>query len=241
MGDDSTRRRLGVAVERVEHALDHAAVDGADHRVLDGGVAERAVLGHDAQLVAALLGVGGEPVGGERVGDGVQRGAERALDVGRSGRPSPRPWPGRTRRRPPRPWPRPASRGSRARARPSRVTSRSSWRTGDSRRHLLGAVDAVALRRPAGAAALACARRRPRGSRRRPACRGGGGRRWGAGRSARPPRPRSRPRSLLVDEEVDVAAGRVAEGGGDGGDRASANSVGRERATLVHAGILPTP
>ena len=59
--------------------LDHAAVDGADHRVLDGGGAERAVVVDDAQLVAALLGVGGEAVGGEGVGDGVQRGAERAL------------------------------------------------------------------------------------------------------------------------------------------------------------------
>ena len=32
-----------------------------------------------------LLGVGGEAVGGERVGDRVQRGAERALAVGRAG------------------------------------------------------------------------------------------------------------------------------------------------------------
>ena len=69
----------GVAVERAEHALDHAPVDRADHRVLDGGVAERAVLADDAQLVAVLLGVGREAVGGERVGHRVQRGAERAL------------------------------------------------------------------------------------------------------------------------------------------------------------------
>ena len=53
--------------------LHHAAVDGADHRVLDRGAAEGAVLGDDAQLVAVLLGVGGEAVGGERVGDRVQR------------------------------------------------------------------------------------------------------------------------------------------------------------------------
>ena len=32
-----------------------------------------------AQLAAVVLGVGGEPVGGEGVGDGVQGGAERAL------------------------------------------------------------------------------------------------------------------------------------------------------------------
>ena len=44
--------------------------------------AERAVVVDDAQLVAALLGVGGEAVGGEGVGHGVQRGAERALPVG---------------------------------------------------------------------------------------------------------------------------------------------------------------
>ena len=65
--------------------LHHAPVDGADHRVLDGGVAERAVLGDDAQPAAAALGVGGEAVGGEGVGHGVQRRAERA-------------WPGRRRR-----------------------------------------------------------------------------------------------------------------------------------------------
>ena len=51
--------------------------------MLDGGVAERAVLGDDAQLAALLLGVGGEAVGGERVGHRVQRGAERPLAVGR--------------------------------------------------------------------------------------------------------------------------------------------------------------
>ena len=45
--------------------------------MLDGGVAERAVLGDDAQPAVAVLGVGGEPVGGEGVGHGVQGGAER--------------------------------------------------------------------------------------------------------------------------------------------------------------------
>ena len=66
------------------------AVDGADDRVLDGGVAEGAVLGDDAQLVVVLLGVGGEAVGGEGVGHGVQRRAERALAVGACRRAS---WP----------------------------------------------------------------------------------------------------------------------------------------------------
>src|SRR5258707_841646 len=47
--------------------------------MLDGRVAERAVLGHDAQPVAALLGVSGKTVRTQRVGHRVQRRAERAL------------------------------------------------------------------------------------------------------------------------------------------------------------------
>ena len=109
-----------VAVERGEHALDHAAVDGADHRVLDRRAAERAVLGDDAELVAVLLGVGGEAVGGEGVGHRVQRGLERPVPR-RTRAPSPRPWPGRSRRRPPRPAPRPARGPASASARPSSV------------------------------------------------------------------------------------------------------------------------
>ena len=49
-----------------------------------GGVAERAVVGDDAQAVVVALGVGGEAVGGEGVGHGVQRGAERLGAVRRS-------------------------------------------------------------------------------------------------------------------------------------------------------------
>jgi hypothetical protein len=192
------------------------AVDRADHRVLDGGVAERAVLGHDAQLVAVLLGVGGEAVGGEGVGHGVQRGAERARWCRRSDPPMAAAiGPAVLDRRPPRPWPRPGSAGSRERALPSRVTSRSSWRTGSSR----------VTSGPWPGSAWTAGRRRPPAAgghlevaRRRPACRGGGGPRWGAGRSARPPRLAVTP-SVLVGEEVDLAAGGVAEGRGDGGDR----------------------
>jgi hypothetical protein len=41
--------------------------------VLDGGVAERAVLGDDPEASVPALGVGREAVRGQGVGDGVQR------------------------------------------------------------------------------------------------------------------------------------------------------------------------
>jgi predicted ArsR family transcriptional regulator len=40
--------RLRVAIDRSEHALDHPAIDGADDWMLDGDVAERAVVVADA-------------------------------------------------------------------------------------------------------------------------------------------------------------------------------------------------
>ena len=58
----------------VEHALDDAAIHCADHRVLDDGIAERAVLGDDLELVAVdLFGPGGKSVGGQGIGDGMER------------------------------------------------------------------------------------------------------------------------------------------------------------------------
>ena len=73
------RAHVGVAVEGGEHALHHAAVDGTDHGVLDGDLAERAVVVDDAQLVVALVGVRSEPVGAQGVGDGLHRRAQAAL------------------------------------------------------------------------------------------------------------------------------------------------------------------
>ena len=49
-GDDV--ERVGRRVQHAEHAAHHAAVDGAQHRVLDGDVAERAVIADDPQAVA---------------------------------------------------------------------------------------------------------------------------------------------------------------------------------------------
>ena len=93
-----------------EHALDHAAVDGADDRVLDGDVAERAVVVDDAQLVVALVGVRGEAVGGR-----ARRRRPASPSAGcagrRRGRAAGEPGGHRLRRtpgRPARPSPRPA-------------------------------------------------------------------------------------------------------------------------------------
>ena len=169
-----------------QHPLDHAAIDGADDRVLDRHIAERAVVVDDAQLVVALVGVRGEPVRSERVGHRVQRRTQRALSGGEIGageagaialpvldgrpaRPSPRP--GRWAASPA-PCPAASARGRRcgpARRDDTLATRRGSAWTGGRRPNP----------RPA--------RRRPRGSRRRRACRGDGGRRWGGGRTARRP------------------------------------------------------
>ena len=51
--------------------------------MLGGGVAEGAVLGHHRGRLAPVLGVGGEAVGGEGVGDGVHGGAHRPLSLAR--------------------------------------------------------------------------------------------------------------------------------------------------------------
>ncbi len=64
-----------------EHPPHHAPVDCADDRVVQGGVSEGAVLGHDAQSPLMLLCVGREAVGRECVGHRVKRGSERTLSI----------------------------------------------------------------------------------------------------------------------------------------------------------------
>ena len=134
------RRGLGhgVAVEARQHALDDAPVDGADHRVLHRGLAERALLGDDGQRRPRGTGCG-------------------RRSRGRSGRRPPCAGPPAATGGPRRgPWRRPAtarrpaptssamasaaSRGTRARVRARRVTSRSSRRAGNSRRMSLATV-----------------------------------------------------------------------------------------------------
>ena len=63
---------------------DHPAVERAHHvRVLLRGLAERAALRHDREPAVARLGVRGEAVGGERVGDRGERGVHRPVALGR--------------------------------------------------------------------------------------------------------------------------------------------------------------
>ena len=100
--DDSTTGTVpsGVlAAQPGQQALDHPPVDGAEDRVLRGGVAERAVVRHHRGGRALVLGVGGEAVGGEGVGDGVHGGAQRTLACRRatSDRPGSRPYSSPTR------------------------------------------------------------------------------------------------------------------------------------------------
>ena len=148
-------------------------------------VAERAVVVDDPQLVVAAVGVRGEPVGGERVGDGV-RCADRIerCPAARSSPASPAAIAA--------PYSAPDLLGHRlglgrrqaaASARPSSVSTRSS-----AAHRALGELP----RRRRGSASTAGRRREPsafdgapRGSRRRRACRGGGGRRSGAPRTRR--------------------------------------------------------
>jgi hypothetical protein len=67
-------QRADLAVDQfAQHPSHHAAVDGADHRVLGGDVTERAVVVDDPQLVVAALGVCSETVGGEGIGDRLDR------------------------------------------------------------------------------------------------------------------------------------------------------------------------
>ncbi len=75
---DSVITSTSVAVvahvdQRREHSLHHAAVDRTDHRMLDGDVAERTVVVDDAKLAVASVGVSGESLGREGVGDGLHR------------------------------------------------------------------------------------------------------------------------------------------------------------------------
>jgi len=99
--------------------------------MLDNGVTEGTVFGHDAQLAAALFGVGREAVRGERLGDRVQRVSERPLDVCVASselaitRPYSTPTSSAMRSA--------CSRGSIASARPSNVTRTSSRRNGVSK------------------------------------------------------------------------------------------------------------
>ena len=84
-GDDV--ERVGRRVEHAEHAAHHAAVDGAEHRVLDRDVAERAVIADDPQAVDAaasghevgLARAGREAMGREGGGDRLHRRAQRPL------------------------------------------------------------------------------------------------------------------------------------------------------------------
>ena len=203
--------------------------------------AERAVVVDDAELVAPLLGVGGEAVGGEGVGDGVERGAERPLTgVAAVGRHARRPWPARTRSPTSSAICSASAGGSRASDRPSRVSTRSSVRDPDLQRHLL-VVGLVALGGPAGAAALG-----PLDGdvevaaggelvevvagdvRVEPEALGHLG-----GRDAA---------LVLVGEQVDLAPGRVTEGVRDGGDRSRESARGqlaRDGGLRLHPGILP--
>ena len=135
--------------------------------------------------------VGGEPVGGEGIGDGLHRRPQRPLPggevvAGQRRRPSP----GRTSRRPPRPSPRPR-RGAGGRA-PARAAPARGRRCAPGTSSVgAAATGDVALRRatgPAAGPARAGRAGRPRRTRRRRACRGGGGPRSGA-RRPRPPRP----------------------------------------------------
>ncbi len=71
-GNGACQRNLGLAIERAEHAPNHAPIDGTNHRMVDDDIPERAVFGDDAELVAIALGVGSKPMSGEGVGDHVQ-------------------------------------------------------------------------------------------------------------------------------------------------------------------------
>ncbi len=148
--------------------------------------------------------------GAERRGAGVA--GRSPIDAGHA--------PGRTRRRPPRPSPRPRSAGSSGeRPAEQRDERRRRGGPGSSSGDLRSPTPGSAWTGRPGAAA-GVRPMAPRGSRRRRACRGGGGRRWGAAskRSATSAAV-TRPRRCVAGEQVDLAAGGVAEGRGDGGDR----------------------
>lgn len=59
-------------VENLEHAPHHPSVHGADDGMLDGGPAERAVLGDDAKFPAVPLRMGGEAVRRHGIRHGVE-------------------------------------------------------------------------------------------------------------------------------------------------------------------------
>ena len=72
-----------VAAQPGQQALDHAAVHGAEDGVGAAGVAEGALLGDDRGRLAPVLGVRGEAVGRQCLGDDVHGGAHRALSLPR--------------------------------------------------------------------------------------------------------------------------------------------------------------
>ncbi len=76
-------RCRGPAAEPRQKPGDHAPVDGTQHRVRRAGVAERALFGHHCRGVAPVLGVRGEPVGGQRVGHHVHGRPDGPLPFGR--------------------------------------------------------------------------------------------------------------------------------------------------------------
>ena len=87
------RRLFGLADadHAVEHALDNAPVDGADHRMLDNRITERTVFGDDLEFgsVASsgvfgdLFGAGGKTMSRQGIGDGVERTLEGSMSLAR--------------------------------------------------------------------------------------------------------------------------------------------------------------
>ncbi len=76
LGDDINAVSV---VESAEHPAHHAPIDRADDRMVGGDIAERAMGVDDPETVVAVLGMGGEPVGGERVGYRLNGRAERPM------------------------------------------------------------------------------------------------------------------------------------------------------------------
>jgi len=52
-------------------ALHHSTIDGTDDRILNCDVAKRAMTRDNSQLVISFLGMCCEPVGSERIGNGL--------------------------------------------------------------------------------------------------------------------------------------------------------------------------
>src|SRR5579863_5356473 len=81
---ESARRKLHrnlSATKAGEQTLHHATIDGAENRMFKNQLTEWAMFTHDPSRRVVILGVGGESVRGERVGDGRHGGAHRALRI----------------------------------------------------------------------------------------------------------------------------------------------------------------